>query len=151
MHRGIIADMRVTFVLLVSLQAALCCEVVEPSVKDAVKQAEIVFRGSITEISESAITFRVDRVWKGHVPAVFSMPKLVWRSTPCMPGFYQGHVSAGAELLVYARRMPGVDGTGYVPSPGSRTAPVQNASEDLKKLGTGRPPTSDVIRRPTAR
>jgi hypothetical protein len=143
--------MRVTFIVLIGLQAAMCCTVVEPSVRDAVKQAEIVFRGSITEISESAITFRVERVWKGHVPAVFSMPKVVWSSTPCMPGFYQRHVRTGAELLVYARRMPGMDGTGYVPSPGSRTAPVSNAIEDLKKLGAGRPPTSDVIGHPAIR
>jgi len=49
-------------------------------------RAEIVFRGSITEIRESEIVFRVNRVWKGLVGAVMVMPKIEWRDTPCMPG-----------------------------------------------------------------
>ena len=149
-HGGIIADMRVAFVLLVSPQAARYCTVVEPSVKDAVKQAEIVFRGRITEISESTITFRVERV-EGACSCRFCDAKAGLAFHAMHARFLQGHVSTGAELLVYARRMPGADGTRYVSGADSRTAPVQNATEDLKKLGTGRWPTSCVIRRPAAR
>lgn len=131
---------------MIAAQTAFCCEMIVPSVKGAVKRAEIVFRGSIAEIRESEIVFHVDRVWKGHVPAVFAMPGIVWSSTPCMPGFFQGHVRDGAELLVYARRTPYLNIAGYVTDAGSRTTLVQDASEDLRKLGRGRPPTACVIR-----
>jgi hypothetical protein len=92
--------------------------------------------------------FRVERVWKGRVPSVFSMPKVTWISTPCLPGFYESHVYPGFELLVYARHSTQFHVDGYVAEPGSRTTPISNAAEDLKKLGSGRPPTRDLIRRP---
>lgn len=56
-----------------------------------------------------------------------------------MPGFYRGHVKLGAEMLVYARRVPEW-ANGYIPTPGSRTAPVEYSPEDLKKLGSGHRP-----------
>lgn len=143
--------MRVAFILLIGLRTALCCTVISPSVKGAVKQADIVFRGTIAEIRDAEIVFQAERVWKGHIPPRFAMPRIVWSSTPCNPGFYEPDVRLGAELLVYARRgIPGWNFQGYVPGPGSRTALVQNALEDLRKLGRGRPPTTDVIRRPAA-
>jgi hypothetical protein len=129
--------MRIAILIVLCLRVAAGCEVVASSVKDAVKQAQIVFRGTVTDISDSEITFRVDRVWKGPVTARFSMPKVTWSETPCMPGFYQGHLKLGAEFLVYARRVPEFNVSGYIPTPGSRTAPIEYAAEDLKKLGPG--------------
>src|SRR6185295_10096847 len=101
--------MRWIALLLIGLRTATCCTVVPASVKEALKQAEIVFRGRITEVRDQEIIFQVERVWKGHIPTVFAMPKLIWSSTPCIPGFYQGYVKKGAELLVYARRMPEIN------------------------------------------
>ena len=132
--------MRIAVLIVLCLRVAAGCTVVAPPVKDAVKQAQVVFRGMVTEISDSEITFRVDRVWKGPVTATFSMPKVIWSSSGCLPGFYQGIVKVGAELLVYARRVPEVDVSGYIPTPGSRTAPVANAADDLKRLGRGHQP-----------
>ena len=104
------------------------------------KRAEIIFRGSISEIRDSEIIFRVDRVWKGNVPAVVAVPNIERRESPCWPGFYRDHVKVGVELLVYARRIPWLNVNGYVPEAGSRTALVRDAAEDLRKLGRGRPP-----------
>ena len=109
-------------ILLIGVRTALCCTIISPTVNHALKEADIVFRGTISEIHDAEIVFSVDRIWKGHVPLRFAMPRIVWSSTPCMPGFYENHVSLGNELLVYARRQaPGWDPEGYVPSPGSRT------------------------------
>jgi hypothetical protein len=116
-------------------------------VKGAVKQAEIVFRGTISEIRDSEIVFRVEGVWKGKVPPVFAMRKIV-STAPCIPGFFDNHIRVGAELLVYARRSPQVSGTGYVAQVGSRTGLLQDAAEDLRRLGRGHSPTICVIRRP---
>lgn len=134
--------MRLVVLLTISLGAAICCKVVEPSVKDAVKRAQIVFQGTISEISDSEIIFHVERVWKGRVPARFSIPKITWSETPCMPGFFVGHVKRGAKLLVYARRVPEFNITGYVPTPGSRTALVEYATEDLRMLSPGHSPNN---------
>jgi hypothetical protein len=132
--------MRVILLMILSLRIGVSCALVAPSVKGAVSRAQIVFRGRITDISDSEITFTVRRVWKGQVQARFSMPKVTWSGTPCLPGFYRGQVKQGAELLVYARRLPEFNVSGYVPTPGSRTAPVEYAAEDLLKLGRGHPP-----------
>lgn len=133
-------SVRAVLLLFITVQTALCCELVVLSVKSAKKQAEIVFRGSITEVRESEIVFHVDRVWKGRVPAVLVMPKIEWLGTPCMPGFYEGHMWAGTELLVYARKIPWLKVNGYVPEAGSRTKLTRDATEDLQKLGDGHRP-----------
>jgi hypothetical protein len=143
-----IADMKAALAVIFAVQTVLCCELVVPGVKVAAKRAGVIFRGSVSEIRESEIVFRVDRVWKGRVPAVMVMPRIEWRDTPCMPGFYQGHVRVGAEMLVYARTIPWLKVEGYVPEAGSRTALVRDATEDLGRLGRGRPPTICVIRQP---
>ena len=132
--------MRLAFSLIFSLHAAVGCEVSALSVKQARKQAQIVFRGRVQEVRASEIIFQVNRVWKGRVPAMFSMPKLTWSATPCQPGFYEGHVKPGAELLVYARQVPYLNVSGYVSTPGLRTAPIEYATQDLKRLGPGHPP-----------
>ena len=95
--------MRIAVLIVLCLRVAAGCTVVAPPVKDAVKQAQVVFRGMVTEISDSEITFRVDRVWKGPVTATFSMPKVIWSSSGCLPGFYQGTVKVGTSGLRSAR------------------------------------------------
>jgi hypothetical protein len=142
---GMIAIVKTALLLVVAARAALPCEIDTPSVKEALKRAEIVFRGSITEVRDSEIIFRVQRVWKGHVPPVFAMPKII-STAPCMAGFFENRVKVGAELLVYARRVPQISGTGYVAGAASRTALIEDATEDLRRLGRGRPPTICAVR-----
>jgi len=131
---------RLAVTLLAIINTALGCTVVPYPVKQAAKRADLVFRGSIEQIREAEIVFRVHRVWKGQVSQTIALPKIVWTSTPCMIGFYSAHVRVGAELLVYARRMPELNVAGYVPEPGSRTALIRDADDDLNKLGKGRTP-----------
>jgi hypothetical protein len=135
-----IGNMRSALLLLIAVRTASCCEIVQTSLKQAVRRSEIVFRGSIEDVTTDEIVFRVKRVWKGHVPATCSMPKVISGSSPCSPGFYQHNISVGTELLVFARRMPQFNIDGYLPEPGSHTALIQDAHEDLKKLGNGHPP-----------
>ena len=125
--------------LMIVSHAAACCELVEPPVKGALKRAEVVFSGVITDVRPSELVFRVDRVWKGQIPKTFVMPRITWSETPCMPGFYSGWVKEGAAFLVYARRLPSLNINGYVPEAGSRTRLLENATADLKMLGPGRP------------
>ena len=106
--------MRVALLFVIAVQTALCCDLVLPSVKGAIKNAEIIFRGSVEEIRDAEIVFRVDRVWKGRVPGVFVMPNVVWILTRLSPRFYHGHVKVGAVLLVYAKRMPELNISGFV-------------------------------------
>jgi hypothetical protein len=134
-----IGNMRSALLLLIAVRMASCCEIVQTSLKQALRRSEIVFRGSIEDVTTDEIVFRVKRVWKGHVSATFSMPKVI-SGSPCIPGFYQHNISRGTELMVFARRMPQFNIDGYLTEPGSHTAPIQDAHEDLKKLGNGHPP-----------
>ncbi len=93
---GMVAGVKVALLLVTGAMAALCCDPGTPSVKGAVKVAQIV----------------------------------------------------GAELLVYARMSPQTSSTGYMIPAGSRTALVQDAQQDLRTLGRGRPPTVCVVRQP---
>ena len=128
--------MRVAVLLLITAVPGACCTVIPYTVKDAVKKAEIVFRGTITEVRDSEIVFRVETVWKGRVPPTFSMPKVVFES-PCHGGFSAGDIRVGAELLVFAHR---IYGTELLSDSAMGSRPVQFAAETLKKLGRGHPP-----------
>lgn len=132
--------MRIAILIFLCLRVADGCEIIPRSVKNAVKHAQVVFRGTVTDISGSEITFRVDRVWKGPVTARFSMPNITWSETPCKAGFYEGNVKQGAEFLVYARRIPEFNASGYIPTPDSRTTLIERATDDLRKLGPGHQP-----------
>ena len=57
------------------------------SVNHALKREDIVFRGTIMEITESEVIFSVAQVWKGTLPKVFAMPK-IFSTGPCIPGFF---------------------------------------------------------------
>jgi len=134
--------MRIGFVLLLlSIHAAKCCECVLPTVKAEFKASEIVFRGTITEIHDSQIVFAVYRVFKGRIPATFAMANFVIDGD-CAPGFARHLVKTGNELLVYAWREEFFK-EGLLTSTCSRTALIHGASEDLRKLGRGYPPTRE--------
>jgi len=122
-----------------SLRSAIACECVLPSPKAEAKRAEIVFRGVIAEITDAQIVFSVQRVFKGQVSERFSMYKLVLDGD-CVDGFRRGLVKVGNELLVYAWRASYFT-EGFLTSTCSRTALTENASLDLKQLGSGHGPS----------
>ena len=134
--------MRIAFAsLLFSLRLATCCDCVLPTVKAEVKRSEVVFRGTITEIRDSQIVFTVHRVFKGRVPANFAMANWVM-DDECSFGFAGRLVKTGNELLVYAWRAEFFH-EGLLTSVCSRTGFIHTASEDLKKLGRGHPPSRE--------
>jgi hypothetical protein len=135
---------RISIALLVaSVRLGTCCECVLLPAKAEAKHSEVVFSGKITEISDSQITFAVERVFKGRIPAVFRMVNFTMGSG-CSPGFARHLVKTGNQLLVYAWRTEFFH-EGSLTSTCSRTGLVQNASADLKQLGRGRP-TQCIIR-----
>ncbi len=122
-----------------SVSAARGCDCAEVSVKEAKKWADVVFRASITDISEGKVFFRVDRVWKGNVGRTFEMPE--FREEAACLGFWPTHLKVGNDLLVYAKRMPlgSTDGA-YFTNICTRTRLSSSASEDFSRLGRGTAP-----------
>ena len=117
---------------------ALACDCSAPvSVKEAKKHAEVVFRGTITDISEGMAHFRVERVWKGKVGRYFEMDGIP-EGSACI-GFWPDLLSIGNDLLVYAFRLPDKEWP-YFTSICTRTRKASSASEDFRKLGRSRPP-----------
>ena len=138
--------------LLLVARIGIACEFncKTPNVKAALEHEDIVFKGTISALGDSSITFAVQRVWKGTVPAVFTMPKVV-NTAPCSPGFFEKQLSVGNELIVYAHwwapdarvarsLAPAGSLPGYVVSLCSRTGLSREASEDFRRLGPGRTP-----------
>ncbi len=112
------------------------CEIIVRTVRQQVKGADLVFRGTIEQLTEREVVFKVARVWKGPVSDKITLPKIE-SGSPCMRGFYGNHLWVGNELLVYASRIPELNVQGYVPD-SARLA--RDAEVDLKKLGKGRAP-----------
>jgi hypothetical protein len=122
-----------------SASLALGCSCADSSVSQARKGAEVVFRGSITDISAGKVVFRVDRVWKGNVGRTFEMPEFI-QGVACL-GFHGPIVKVRNDLLVYAWRLHrSADDEDNFTSICTRTNLSSNAGEDFKKLGKGKPP-----------
>jgi|SRR5580704_12666199 hypothetical protein len=121
-----------------STSVALGCDCVPISVKQAKNGAGVVFRGTITGISEGKIFFRVDRVWKGDVGRTFEMPEFT-EGAACL-GFWPALLQVGHGLLVYAWILPGSKDGAYFTSICTRTQLSQSAGEDFARLGRGKPP-----------
>ncbi len=80
--------------------------------------------------------FRVVRVWKGDVRATFDMPE--FRETSACLGFWPKHLRVGADLVVYANRLPpGAKDAEYFTDICTRTRFTNEANEDIAKLGAG--------------
>ncbi len=114
----------------------LGCDCAGLSVKEAKKSADVVFRGTITDIGAGKVVFRVNRVWKGNVGRTFDMPEFI-EGAACL-GFYEGFLKVGNDLLVYATRLHrGSNDEDYFTSICTRTRLSSDAGEDLSKLGKG--------------
>ena len=130
--------MRLVLCLMASSGSAIACSCFLPSVADAKKDAEVVFQGTITEIKDSTVFFRVARKWKGQVSRVFTMPDA--RETGACRGFEPKLLSVGNDLLVYANRLPDSKDGAYFTSICTRTGLAKKAREDFGKLGRASPP-----------
>jgi len=116
------------------------CDCLTPTVRQARKHADIVFRGRIRGFRDTGkgyqnVIFTVDRVWKGRVSRTFEMPAL--REEAACTGFWPNFLKMGRYLLVYANQFP--DSTDYMTDICSRTAPVED-SKDFRELGSGHQP-----------
>jgi hypothetical protein len=121
------------------------CECTKLSVTQAQKNAEVVFRGNITEISGGKIIFRIDRIWKGDIARTFTMPEFT-ESAACM-GFSEGLLKVGNDLLVYAKRLHRFQGDeDYFTSICTRTGLSRDSGEDFRRLGKGKPPRTSLGR-----
>jgi hypothetical protein len=124
-----------------AVQAATACSCNMPSVQEAKKYADIVFRGTITEIKNGTVFFRVARKWKGNVSRNFPMPE--FRETSACLGFWPDFLTVGKDLLVYAQRLPPSSKDGaYFTSICTRTREAKDARTDFFWLGFGSKPSN---------
>ena len=133
--------MKVVFLVYLAWNAAsaLGCECVPLSMNEAKAMAEVVFRGTITDIRGGKVSFRVDRVWKGNVGRTFDMPDFP-ESAACI-GFVPKWLRVGNDLLVLAWRLHRYPGDNdYFTGICSRTSVASEAGDALEKLGRGRLP-----------
>ncbi|MBZ5606806.1 MAG: hypothetical protein LAP38_01000 [Acidobacteriia bacterium] len=132
---------KIVFLVCLALNAAsaLGCECVPLSLNEAKAMAEVVFRGTITDIRAGKVFFRVDRVWKGNVGRTFDMPDFT-ESSACI-GFMPKWLRVGNDLLVFATRLHRYPGDNdYFTNICSWTSLASEAGDALEKLGRGRLP-----------
>ncbi len=89
--------------LLVMPNKARACLCETPSIKEAARTVDIVFRGELVEHKGNAAVFRVDEQWKGNLA---SYVEVEWRdgSQGDCNGFWPKFLKVGNKLLVFARR-----------------------------------------------
>jgi hypothetical protein len=112
--------------------AASACSCMQQTQEDAAQNAGAIFEGRVTRIENPegnpTIHFQVVRSFKG--PSQESLTASTANSSAsCGYGFEQGK-----SYLVYATQEAG---GALAVSLCSRTAPIENATEDLNKLGLG--------------
>jgi len=119
--------------------SAFGCDCAPSSLNEAKAGAEVVFRGTITDIRGGKMSFRVDRVWKGNLGRNFEMPD--FPETSACIGFWPQLLQVGNDLLVFAWRLHRYPGDNeYFTDICTRTNLASEAGDALKKLGRGNPP-----------
>ena len=122
-----------------NIECALGCDCAPVSPDQAKSRAEVVFRGTITDIRGGNVSFRVDRVWKGNVGRIFNMPDLP-ETSACI-GFLPKWLQVGNDLLVFAWRVHRYPGDNeYFTDICTRTSLASEAGDVVEKLGRGRLP-----------
>jgi hypothetical protein len=133
--------------------SAYACSCVAITVDQARSDAEVVFRGTITDLRDAdhppaigpllvrdtkkVAVFSVSRVWKGQVGPIFEMPAV--EETSACTGFVPSLLKIGNDLLVYAKRFPGT--SEYYTNICTRTG-FAKVAKDLDELGPGTEPTT---------
>lgn len=124
-------------VFLIFAGSALACSCVQPPApEEALSQASAVFSGKVIAkdidnalggFEQIATTLQVDQAWKG-VEQAHVVLHTASNSAACGV-----NLEIGSEYLVYATENEGQLHTSLC----SRTAPLENAQEDLDALGAG--------------
>jgi len=114
------------------------------SVRTVARYADAIFSGTATDVGSSAVTFDVDRVWKGPVTKPFTV--YIIRSIDSF------EPRLGVKYLVFALRASEDEQRGFGSSDrrvfvlrpcGSGTRPWDAVSNnEVKELGRGRSPAS---------
>jgi hypothetical protein len=131
---------KVAVLIAISSGLAAACDCETPSVRGAKREADLVFRGTITQFRDSGkgwriAVFKVSRVWKGDVHETLEMPAIE-EGAACF-GFAPRLIRGWNDLLVYATQIePDSD---YIITSCSRTA-LASETTDFKQLGPGRKP-----------
>ena len=107
---------------------------------EAKKHADIVFRGTIIDIRDRTVFFRVDRKWKGNVGRDFTMPE-IRESSGCV-GFWSSLLKVGSDLLVYGQRGLNFKREDYFTSICTRTREAKDAWWDFFWLGLSDKPSN---------
>ena len=121
--------------LAIGFRMATACSCSPSSVEQSEKSADVIFRGTITDIKDSIVYFQVARAWKGNVGKLFTMPE-VRETTGCI-GFWPDHLRVGNDLLVYAKLYESTTSkTGvYLTDICTRTRFAEDAGVDFWRLG----------------
>jgi len=106
---------RALAMLIAGASLVISCDCVAANVQTTKKRADVVFRGRISAFrnaddGQRMVVFRVERSWKGDVGLVFEMAAL--EGVNCL-SFPPGLLELGNEVLVYARKMKGLQGYFY--------------------------------------
>lgn len=129
---------RFLLALCISAGAASACTDVELPFKQVKRNAEMIFRGTVTAQTFSGdgvqtVSFRVSRVWKGRVLETLQIP--VNPMSGCVNAF-RSKVEIGSEFLIFAGKES--DGHEYVVSP--IAIPSDYADKKIQQLGPGQKP-----------
>jgi hypothetical protein len=124
--------------LCISASVASACTDVELPFKQVKRNAEMIFRGTVTAQTFSGdgietVSFRVSRVWKGRVFETLQIP--VNPMTGCTNAF-RSKVEIGSEFLIFAGKES--DRDEYPISP--IAIPSDYANKKIQELGPGRKP-----------
>lgn len=125
--------------LFLAAAAYACSCAPPPPPKEALEKATAVFSGKVLKIEkdgeyELAVTFAVDRQWKGIAD------KEVVVRTGTNDGICGYKFKKGTSYLIYAHETKREELKYLVTNICTRTAAVADAKEDLKALGEGKKP-----------
>lgn len=135
--------------ILIAADNAYACEPGVPSTpKEVFDASRVVFTGKVLEVRRlhtdirdiNAAIFEVDRYWK----SAYGYYKELVVLTGVDDGTCGYPFKVGKEYLVYGRSYSYDDDMLYFTWWGSRTAPIEDASEDLSFLGEGIMPMEHV-------
>ena len=128
---------RLLLAICISAAAYACTEVWLP-LKQAKRNSEFVFRGTLTAQTfpegREILAFHVTRVWKGRVPETFEIAVNPLAGGCTHP--FASRVSIGTEFVIFAGKT-GLPGDEY--AVGARSPDAQW----LQELGPGRKPKSN--------
>ncbi|MFC7371635.1 hypothetical protein ACFQPF_08095 [Fictibacillus iocasae] len=138
LRAGLVFLLLMSIALIYQTNTALACSCVpNPDPEAALKNADAVFSGKVTEITRTgfieksrAVKIETQTIWKGSK----NKHMLIYTAEQSASCGYE--FAVGKEYIIYAYDHDGELHTGLC----SRTALLKDAGEDLHALGKGSPP-----------